>query len=485
MEVIIDGEAYAPVSEMPARSIGIGVTTRNRWGTLQQTIAKLRLHTPDAYIVVVDDASSDAEAWRTLDLDTIDLAVRNEENLGIAASKNRCLEELAKRGFDHIFLFDDDGYPISDDWADRYIESPEPHLMYQFEDLAGPTKLRDITKLYDDGTHVSYSGPRGVMLYIDARVVLPRVGGMDTVYGRWGYEHGDWSNRIHNAGLTTHRFADLVGSERWIHSMDEHEEVERGTQRAERTEAVRRNVKLYHERWDSSEYRPFREDRAVVTTLLNGGGDPQRPRAKGLVGADLAVLKDSVTKHVGLPLRALSDAGISDAEVCTMGVTSPYIQRWISYLEWLRVNDWVRLVWFVDGTDVELLRNPFDLEPGKLYIGSEPTTVGSGWLWKNARVRELTLEHGEHQLLNAGLVGGHRDVVMEFIHAIVKAYFDDQIALSHKKVPHALTDQVNDMGLLNVVALRPEWRERLVFGPAVNTEFKSEKPNSWSRFRHK
>jgi hypothetical protein len=53
------------------------------------------------------------------------------------------------------------------------------------------------------------------------------VGGFDPVYGRGMYEHSDLALRIHNAGLTTWAYADVVGSEKLIHSLDEHEAVER------------------------------------------------------------------------------------------------------------------------------------------------------------------------------------------------------------------------------------------------------------------
>jgi hypothetical protein len=90
-----------------------------------------------------------------------------------------------------------------------------------FLDLAGPRKMGDVTVVYDDGQHVAYSGPRGVMLSAH-RSVLDVAGGMDPAFGKWGYEHGDWSNRIHAFGLTTWRFADVAGSDQLIHCLGEH-----------------------------------------------------------------------------------------------------------------------------------------------------------------------------------------------------------------------------------------------------------------------
>lgn len=58
------------------------------------------------------------------------------------------------------------------------------------------------------------------MLYYH-RSAIEKVGGFDTVYGRGMYERPDLALRIHNAGLTTWAFADVVGSEKLIYSLDE------------------------------------------------------------------------------------------------------------------------------------------------------------------------------------------------------------------------------------------------------------------------
>jgi hypothetical protein len=63
--------------------------------------------------------------------------LRHETSLGIVASKNASLSALMDAGCEHLFLWDDDAWPIADNWHLPYIESPEPHLAYQFLDLAG------------------------------------------------------------------------------------------------------------------------------------------------------------------------------------------------------------------------------------------------------------------------------------------------------------------------------------------------------------
>ncbi|HEC9609667.1 TPA: glycosyltransferase family 2 protein, partial [Salmonella enterica subsp. enterica serovar Senftenberg] len=127
--------------------------------------------------------------------------LRHETSLGIVASKNASLTALMDAGCEHLFLWDDDAWPIADNWHLPYIESPEPHLAYQFLDLAGRNKLNDLSVLYRDDKHIAYTGQRGVMLYYH-RSAIESVGGFDPVYGRGMYEHSDLALRIHNAGIT-------------------------------------------------------------------------------------------------------------------------------------------------------------------------------------------------------------------------------------------------------------------------------------------
>src|SRR6187402_2101376 len=114
--------------------IGIGVTCHNRHEVARNTLSHIcRLMPPDAKIVVVDDASTKEPPFIP--------DYRFTTNVGIARAKNKCLELLD--GCDHIFLFDDDTFPIADDWWEPYIESPEAHLMYIFEDFADGKQLYD------------------------------------------------------------------------------------------------------------------------------------------------------------------------------------------------------------------------------------------------------------------------------------------------------------------------------------------------------
>lgn len=124
---------------------------------------------------------------------------------GVAATKNAGISALMDANCRHLFLADDDVWPVKPGWAEPYVTDPEPHLMHCW----GQKRL-----IADDGHYTTWTHPRGVLLYVERRVI-DAVGGMRTVC-RWGGEHSEWSRRIHNAGFTKHRYADLTACRRGV-----------------------------------------------------------------------------------------------------------------------------------------------------------------------------------------------------------------------------------------------------------------------------
>lgn len=473
MQVIIDGVSYTPISTLNPK-IGIAITTHNRPGVISKALSQHIKHFPEsAYIVVIDDGSNPAATVP----EGIDV-ISHETSRGIVASKNASLTALMDAGCEHIFLWDDDAWPISDNWHLPYIESPEPHLAYQFIDLAGPRKINDMTVLYRDDKHVAYTGQRGVMLYYH-RSAIEKVGGFDPVYGRGMYEHPDLALRIYNAGLSTWAFADVVGSEKLIHSMDEYEEGCRSIPRPDREALVKRNVAIYNERRDSgyAGYAPYRKQHnVVITTLLTSHPDPQRGTkmvaapdmlqlwAKSISGAKAVVLADELT---GPP------DGAQLVKVPTVAM-SPYFARWLHIYQHLREHPEYGLVWCTDGTDVEMLREPWsEMEPGTIYVGSEHKTYDDQWMKANHHGKayiDFIEQHRNEPLLNAGLLGGSREDVMEFSHRIIRQHY---LIESHRfwKIERAPETKV-DMGAFGMVA--KSFGDKVVTGPKVHTIFKTE-----------
>ncbi|WP_234262271.1 glycosyltransferase family 2 protein [Klebsiella aerogenes] len=485
MQVTIDGVPYAPACAAPAR-IGIAISTHNRAKILAKTLEQHLKHLPaGAQVVVIDDGSKPAAVVP----DGVQL-IRHTESLGIVASKNASLLALMAAGCEHMFLWDDDAYPIADGWHLPYIDSPEPHLAYQFLDLTGPKKLKDMAVLHRDVQHIAYTGQRGVMLYYH-RSAIEKVGGFDSVYGRGMYEHGDLALRIHNAGLTTWAFADVVGSDKLIYSLDEHEAVERSVPRLDREQQVRRNAGIFNHRRDTgytgwADYRPRKN--LVLTTLLTSQKDPQRGQrlkpdpqqlqvwAKSIRGADAVVLADELT-------TAPAGAQLVNVPDVAMNV---YFRRWLHIYQYLREHPEYTHVWCTDGTDVEMLREPWQaMQPGKVYTGSEPTLYADAWAARNHPEKvyqDFIREHANDVMLNAGLLGGSRDDVMAFAHGIVRLYYRIE-SYRFWKMEQA-TSAVGDMMAFGIVA--KSFGDRVVTGPLVHTVFKSNGTGKELAFwRHK
>ncbi|KUQ30706.1 glycosyltransferase [Enterobacter hormaechei subsp. xiangfangensis] len=485
MKVIIDGVEFLPVDKQQPH-IGIAITTHNRSAVLQKAIDYQIKHLPaGALVVVVDDGSKPAAVVP----DCVQL-LRHETSLGIVASKNASLTALMDAGCEHLFLWDDDAWPIADNWHLPYIESPEPHLAYQFLDLAGTTKLNDMAVLYRDDKHIAYTGQRGVMLYYH-RSAIEKVGGFDPVYGRGMYEHSDLALRIHNAGLTTWAYGDVVGSEKLIQSLDEHEAVERSVPRPDRQALVERNVKIHNERRDAGftgyvEYRQQRD--VVITTLLTSQPDPQR-------GTKMAASPDMLSKWaaslrqcgrialVDELLTAPADVELYLVPDVKMNV---YFRRWLHIWQHLREHPEYRFVWCTDGTDVEMLRAPWEeMEAGKVYVGSEPKTYADSWAKQNHPERiyqEFIEAHRGDVMLNAGLLGGTRADVMAFVHGIIRLYYRIESYRFWKKEQAGAA--VGDMLAFGIVA--KSFGDRIVTGPRIHTIFKSDGVGKeYAFWRHK
>lgn len=470
-EVIIDGINYVPkqeAEETPVEifRIGIGITTHNRNKECQKCLEQITKLTPNAKIVVVDDASTTPFLGATF---------RFENNVGISRAKNKCLELLD--GCEHIFLFDDDCYPLVENWWKPYVDSPEPHLMYLFYKFSNGLICENAHVIFDDGYLRAESHPRGCMLYFEKRV-LDVVGGFDTDFNVWGNEHVELSNRIFNAGLTTFKFADVSGSHDLIYSADEANAITRSVDTKKRLEYLEKNKRLLEEKINNCGYCEYREKKDVVLTVFfNSQPDPQR---KVSWAADTLLLKPLIDS---CKLNAAELVIINDCfdfgENAPCGI-NPLWQRWISYYQYLRAHKEIDKVFLVDATDVEMLKNPFPLMEDKIYVGSEPSYVGTNtWLIANhKKPNEVEfIENNKNKvLLNAGLLGGKREDILEICHKMVALWATNQSCKEN-------SNSMSDMALFNKVCY--SMGNKILFGDSINTEFKKKETNDFSWFRHK
>lgn len=466
MDVTIDGVLYLPAKK--ARStIGIGITTHNRREILVQALEKHKeFRPPDSVFIVVDDASTTPYT---------DATFRFDQRVGISRAKNKCLQLLAEAGVEHFFLFDDDTWPIADNWWQPYVESPEPHLMHIFTYKGGPPIVAK------DDRHTAWAHPCGGMLYAH-RKVLDTVGGMDLAYGTWGHEHVDWSNRIHNAGLTTWRFADVTNSDQLIHCLDS-----KGTTRSvsdtERRQQHDKNVAYYQTQIDSAAYKPLKPTRNVILTAWQHGPDRQRNGQVTTISAAKATANLKASIKSG-DLIVLGDDETADEQVKDLGL-GIYLSRWVHFRKWLGAHPEVEWVWLVDASDVQLLNEPWsEMKPDTLYMGHENSLLNGKWMREthpSKRLQDFFAANPYLQLLNCGVIGGDRKTVIGYLTDLIRLIETNAYEQWRNIDKQPLG---NDMGPANYVAYT-RWADKLKWGSQVVTAFKADERNTWSWWKHK
>lgn len=408
--------------------IGIAISHHNRPEVLATAFEHFTAHMPkDAKLVVVDDASDVP----------VNADFRFETNVGIARTKNKGIELLMAAGCDHLFLFDDDTYPIDDNWWKPYVESKEPHLMYNFTKYSDGTPVGDCIEVYRDDEVVAQGHPRGCMLYITADVVST-VGGFYTGFGLAMEEHVEYSQRIFNAKLTTFKFADVVGSDKLIYSTDWDKSAKlRSSIMPEQRQNWRRNQdilkSLKHDATFRTIYAPEFINRAVITSYFTSGVDSQRDRTWEADRAAIQPLIDSVNKHKE-KIYILNDCGWEDSGeyyqfVKMRSYGNPYFWRWYAEYIFMR-NANLDAAWLVDATDVEMLENPFEqMQPFTIYSGDEQGSLGTNqWMIRKTKTQDIkrAIMGSRAPILNCGVVGGSTADLMELCLDIWEMYSNTQ-----------------------------------------------------------
>lgn len=429
MDVVIDGQTYSPVSS----KIGIGITTKDRPEILAQCLDNLSKHLPaDAKVIIVDDGS---QKPATSEFEVI----RNPNPVGIPRAKNQCLKAL--KDCDHIFLFDDDCWPIVDGWYQPYIDSKEHHLAFIFDKWASGQPVGDCEKYHETEHEIWWTHSRGCMVYLDA-LCLHTLGGYAKVYGMGYEEHMDYSDRSFAAGLTSWRYMDVKGSENLFRSLDREKAV--NTTTPNRKPLLDRNIPIRANRKAeyNHDYEPI--DDVIYLAADIKGTDPQNRMKQQTYSCD--ALKRSCP----------------DVVILTETQTeSPYNQRWKMMYSYLLAHP-ASEVWLLDGYDVEMLRRP-SIEPGKLYTGCEEALTDSPWMQSNFQDRKELFENPT-QLLNCGVVGGDYTTIMRFLRSML-----DELS------------EPLEMGAFNTVARRFD----VVTGIQVVTRFKANERNQISWWKHK
>lgn len=235
--------------------IAIAVSTYNRKDAFLRWCHNMYLNHVEESIIFIVDAGSDTNYASTADY-------KFKQRATISEAKNKCMHLCYESGADHVFIFDDDSWPIHKDWWKPYVESGEHHLCATFlpfnRMFNKPIDRIDyVGNNYEDYISIkSHLLPNGYCLYF-TRHCIDTVGGFDTNFKN-KYEHVSLSQRIHNAGLTKYMYQDVYGSEDLIYCLDKDHAIQRSFTPKEMQQSLKDGYDYFRSQEKSKEYIEFR-----------------------------------------------------------------------------------------------------------------------------------------------------------------------------------------------------------------------------------
>ncbi len=216
----------------------------------------------------------------------------------------------------------------------------------------------------------------------------------------------------------------------------------------------------------------------VITWLLTSSLDPQRAQHWPADVTTLDTLRASVARHDRQLIVFHDCLEVDDDEHTTFlkvpAGGNPYWYRWRLVRDHLRGNLGYGFVWCVDGSDTEMLNDPFPaMQPGVLYVGSEGKPLGesavNAWMRGGCPSVEAFLDaHPDLPVVNVGTVGGDRFEVLTLA-----------TRLAHAEIP---TDAW-EMGAFQRIVY--DWHGPVVSGLTVTTPFNTGDRTGPSWWRHK
>lgn len=217
--------------------IAIAISTYNRPEVFNRTLLQFKKYTPPEITIFIVDGGSPEQYSSP--------HYKFNYRATISEVKNKCLQLCYDSNATHIFLFDDDCYPINDNWHLPYIESNWNHLCYTFMHHYG----------YDKNIK-RHSLANGCGMYF-TRTCIDKVGGFDTNYKN-KYEHVDLSIRIYNAGLIPTPFADVIQSNQLLYCLDKDNAIKRTFSEKECNKMIDEQWEYFKSKEKSTDYIEFR-----------------------------------------------------------------------------------------------------------------------------------------------------------------------------------------------------------------------------------
>ena len=149
-------------------------------------------------------------------------------------------------------------YPKIHGWEKPYIESGLNHMALTFEkNHKGVHYSPSVRKEGEWNGYPTYKAPNGCMLFLTKKAI-DTAGGMRPEFGIWGFEHVEYSQRIHLLGLTPHPFIDVPNSLDLFHVCDYYQEVKSSIPIHVKRESGQYNLKVWEKLGGKAEFVEYR-----------------------------------------------------------------------------------------------------------------------------------------------------------------------------------------------------------------------------------
>jgi len=169
---------------------------------------------------------------------------------------------------------------------------------------------------------------------------------------------------------------------------------------------------------------------------------------------------------------------------------NPNVYRYFVYSQFLeKYSDTIESLFVTDVSDVLVLKNPF-VQPlftansDFVFCGDEPTNWDNEWMQlhgshlrsKIKDYAEVESENKSNRLLNCGVIGGTLQAIKPLIESIWQIHENYNADNT--------TSFTGDMGAFNYI-IRKNYKNRILHGTPVNSEFKAYFDDGTNWFQHK
>jgi len=202
-------------------TIGIGILTWRRAEFVRdKIIPAIKQYTLSEHAIAVSVNSKEAEA--VFHEDGTVYSYGDGKNLGVAGGKNRIMCWFLQHKLEHLFLFEDDTWPIKRGWDEWYrlghATTGVQAVTFQPDDFyQGVTQHGPRAGQYEAvATHVD-----GMMMLSATRHAVETIGGMHRNFeGINGQEHSEWMTRANRARLCPFTNCSFFGCQEWLDGID-------------------------------------------------------------------------------------------------------------------------------------------------------------------------------------------------------------------------------------------------------------------------